>query len=138
MTLEKKPFEELSKSGKWSRENPEYNKEYFKNTDYIRNHRENINRRRRELRKQHRIIVLMHYSNGTMACRVCGENNVNFLTIDHINNGGNQHLRETSTTITEWLFYMHRRAGKWPKGFQVLCANHNLEKELDRREADEH
>jgi hypothetical protein len=131
MTLQElKPFEELSNSGKWNRNNPEYNKEYRRRNkeyfkEYIRNNRKSIKDRRREFRRKNKILAFEYYSNGTMACARCGEKNIDFLTIDHINGGGALHYRETSTGITEWLSVQYRKTGRWPGGFQVLCANCN-------------
>jgi hypothetical protein len=59
----------------------------------------------------------------------CGETEPLFLTLDHINGGGNKHRREIkesgkgSGSFYEWL----KRNG-YPPGFQVLCQNCNVGK----------
>ena len=66
--------------------------------------------------------VLAHYSGGFPVCACCSETRVEFLTIDHIENGGTQ-LRKTvkgHKYITYWL----RREG-FPPGYRVLCMNCN-------------
>lgn len=57
-------------------------------------------------------------------CTCCGEKQIEFLCIDHVEGGGNKH-RKTMTTksIGEWLY-----ANNYPKGFQVLCFNCNSAK----------
>lgn len=77
----------------------------------------------RKWRQEMRVKILSHYSNGKMECACCGENVLEFLTLDHINNdgtkmrkmypgGGHQHYRRI---IKEGF----------PLGFQVLCYNCN-------------
>lgn len=52
--------------------------------------------------------MLTHY--GTK-CQCCGEKQVEFLTIDHINNDGNKHRKETNySNIYSWL-----RQNDYPK-----------------------
>ncbi len=63
---------------------------------------------------------------GGARCACCGETEQCFLTIDHIDGGGNQHRREISSNkrgahIYEWL-----RDNNYPSGFQVLCQNCNV------------
>lgn len=55
-------------------------------------------------------------------CECCGETEIGFLCIDHINGGGNQHRREIGTqNIYPWL-----RRNHYPPGFRVLCHSCNL------------
>jgi len=60
-------------------------------------------------------------------CACCGETRKEYLTIDHVNGGGNKHRREmgfsTSTELYRWL-----RQNNYPDGFQVLCFNCNMGK----------
>lgn len=75
-----------------------------------------------KLRRQRlRIETIKHYGNK---CACCGENKIEFLCIDHINNDGATHRKQMGTrSIGEWL-YSH----DYPKGFQVLCHNCNMAK----------
>jgi hypothetical protein len=67
--------------------------------------------------------VLSHYSNGSMKCVCCGESIFEFLTIDHINGGGNKHRKSFSGSFYEWL-----KKNGFPQGYQVLCYNCNCGK----------
>jgi len=60
---------------------------------------------------------------GGTKCACCGEDNVRFLTIDHVRSDGAEHKRQTngrSRKIYRWL-----KANHYPDGFQVLCYNCN-------------
>ncbi len=65
-------------------------------------------------------------SYGGVWCNCCGESNIKFLTMDHINNDGNVH-RRTDPNIGPGLYRWLRR-NNYPEGFQVLCWNCNLGK----------
>lgn len=78
----------------------------------------------RAYEKKKRIEVLTHYGNGVMECSCCGENTFEFLGLDHINGGGNQHRKNIKTTRV----YDYLRRNKFPEGFQVLCHNCNMAK----------
>jgi len=77
--------------------------------EYHKIYRQNIKR-----------IVLNHYSNNTMKCSNCGEDDFQALTIDHINNDGAEHREKITQTIYHWLINQN-----FPEGFQVLCMNCN-------------
>ena len=63
---------------------------------------------------------------GTV-CACCGEEDIRFLTVDHINNDGAAHRKSLTGTnkaaghnIYRWL-----RQNNYPPGFQILCMNCN-------------
>lgn len=61
----------------------------------------------------------------------CGVSQVDFLTIDHVANDGAEDRRGwrgKSSDIHAWL----KKRG-YPPGYQVLCGNCNLKKEIQRR-----
>src|SRR5688572_7048861 len=59
-----------------------------------------------------------------MQCACCGEAEVEFLGIDHIDGDGAQHRREVRpSAIYRWLI-----KNKFPTGIQILCSNCNLAK----------
>jgi len=63
--------------------------------------------------------ALTHYG-GKCVC--CGETTQEFLSIDHINGGGNKHRQEIGIgQIYRWL-----EKNNYPTDFQVLCYNCNL------------
>lgn len=71
---------------------------------------------RAKLRKE----IITHYG-GKCAC--CGQSIKEFLSIDHINGGGNAHRREIKASginLYRWL-----RKNNYPEGFRVLCMNCN-------------
>jgi hypothetical protein len=76
-------------------------------------------------RAKNKILVIKHYSNGTMQCQCCDEPNLEFLGIDHINGGGNIHRKQIKR-VGGFLFYIWLRQQGFPEGFRVLCQNCNL------------
>jgi hypothetical protein len=65
-------------------------------------------------------LVLLHYGGK---CKCCGESEVKFLCIDHIDGGGNKHRAEVGGGST---FYGWVIKHNFPSGFQVLCHNCNF------------
>ena len=62
-------------------------------------------------------------------CVCCEEANFAFLSIDHINGGGNQHRKELfGRTGSSHSFYRWLKKNGFPEGFQVLCHNCNFAK----------
>lgn len=82
-----------------------------------------INNWRQNHRKQKKIEVINKYG-GKCAC--CGENNIGFLTIDHINNDGHKKRKENTSegNIIDHLY--HKEVDK--SVYQVLCFNCNFGK----------
>jgi hypothetical protein len=75
---------------------------------------------------------VMNAYGGICAC--CGETELGFLTIDHIDDNGAEHRREMAAARgadgTRWgqagaPTYRWLRKNGFPPGFQVLCANCN-------------
>jgi hypothetical protein len=80
------------------------------------------NQRRKFARR--RLTVLRAYSNGQEPfCSCCGEAQIEFLCIDHIDGGGTRH-RNGIAKGTGFYSYL-LRAG-FPPGYRVLCHNCNL------------
>lgn len=75
-----------------------------------------------------KINVLKHY--GGLKCAECDINDLDMLTIDHINNGGKVHREMYGNKVS--IHNMLIKEG-YPPGFQVLCFNHNVKKERTRR-----
>jgi hypothetical protein len=71
--------------------------------------------------KKRKLMVIRHYG-GKCAC--CGETNIEFLSIDHINGNGNKHRNEVigkrRAEFYPWLI-----KNNYPEGFRVLCMNCN-------------
>lgn len=79
-------------------------------------------------RLKRKIDVLMAYSNSSPACKNCGIDDVDVLTIDHIDGGGSKHRRYLKETGKE--FYLELKKAGYPNGYQVLCHNCNFKKYL--------
>ena len=93
---------------------------------YNEKNREKINERHKKQHRELRLEVLKYYGGEFPECACCGENEIKFLTIDHIENNGNEHRKMLKTrSITRWL-----KNNNFPTGFQVLCWNCNCSKGL--------
>jgi hypothetical protein len=79
--------------------------------------------RQKGKRQRVRMEVLIHYGGNPPQCKCCGEKQYEFLSIDHINGGGNRIRRELGNGH---LFNKIRR--DYPKDLQVLCYNCNMAK----------
>lgn len=86
--------------------------------------------KRSDYQKQYRLEirdeVYSHYGNK---CACCGESQVMFLTIDHVNNDGNVHRSKVfggsnkaggGHKMNCWI-----KKNNYPKGIQLLCYNCN-------------
>lgn len=98
----------------------------YKNKEEVRTAR---NKRSNEYNKKIRFLVLQYYSAPIPFCSCCGEKEIKFLAIDHINGGGNIHRRNITNgdksggNMCRWL-----KKNGFPSGFQVLCHNCNMAK----------
>lgn len=61
-------------------------------------------------------------------CACCGENHYMFLSLDHINGGGNKHRGESSS----YKIYGQAVKTYQPDKYQVLCYNCNFAKSDDK------
>lgn len=95
----------------------EYNKQYYLE------HRDREILRMRNLRKKLRDETFAAY--GGYICSCCGETNPGFLSLDHIDGGGNEHRRAIGRKSGVGFQYWLKKNG-FPPGFQVLCYNCNL------------
>jgi len=71
--------------------------------------------------------VLEHYGGE---CNCCGEERIEFLTIDHIEGGGNSHRKEIfgNQNQSGSRFYRWIIKQGYPNDYQVLCWNCNTAK----------
>ena len=72
-----------------------------------------------------RLESLRHYGGDPPSCACCGENELHFLSIDHLNGNGGKHRKQVGSGNA--FHYWLRRSG-YPDGFQVLCHNCNMAK----------
>ncbi len=91
-------------------------------------------RRKKAANESHariKLNVLSHYSNGKLQCAICGFNDIRALCLDHINNCGMKKRFLTGSGGRKLAFFLSKN--NFPEGFQVLCANCNSIKEIERR-----
>ncbi len=114
----------LDKAREYSRvyhkNHPKDRSEYLKKY-YIENRISYLEKRRiatHELKQ----LVLKYYGNGVVACVLCGYNNIDALSIDHIDGSGAKHRRENrylaGRKIYGWLI-----KNNFPDGYRTLCMN---------------
>ena len=60
---------------------------------------------------------------GGYICACCGEIELKFLSIDHINNDGGKERRSGLYGSSGTAFYLWLRKNAFPAGYQVLCMN---------------
>lgn len=92
--------------------------------EYNARNKERVQETRVRERSRRKMDVLTHYGGTPPQCACCGENHVEFLTIDHIDGDGAEHRRAigrgSGLATYRWL-----RNNGYPKGFRVLCWNCN-------------
>jgi hypothetical protein len=74
--------------------------------------------------------VLTHYGpNQSLRCcwEGCTVEDIDMLSLDHINNDGNVHRKSAGDAIGRGLYKWIIRNG-YPAGFQTLCMNHQFKK----------
>lgn len=83
--------------------------------------RSEVNEKSSYHKLQLKIIVIDVYGGE---CSCCSEHRLEFLSIDHVNGGGNKHRKE----LNRWGngFYHWLVSEGFPDGFQVLCMNCNF------------
>jgi hypothetical protein len=111
---------------------------------YYKANREKIIRRRRFLRggnvdapilsygdhtgrpklekRKYKIDVIKHYGGE---CYCCGEKNISFLSVEHINNNGKEHGTAKNRHKGEAL-YRYLFANNFPIGISIACFNCNI------------
>lgn len=108
----------------------EYFVEYYKQNkekilkyskDYYQANKDKVSSRGKAYWKRHKKLVLDHYGS---ICACCGENRIEFLTIDHINGGGHRHRQELKRRGKNFLFWLIKN--NFPDGYRVLCMNCNF------------
>jgi hypothetical protein len=110
--------------------NPGYRERYA--TEWRENNRDKYAEYNRKSLLKLKRLVMDAYGGH---CSCCGETELVFLTIDHVNDDGAEHRREIAAERgSKWLqagapTYRWLRDNGFPEGFQVLCANCNCGKQ---------
>ena len=101
---------------------------YYENREYFRKKAKERYERDKDLIRQRafiqRMACLIHYGGDPPVCACCGEDTIEFLAIDHINNDGYKYRKAIkSSSLIRWII-----ANNYPEGLQVLCHNCNMAK----------
>ncbi len=71
-------------------------------------------------------LAALHEYGGKCAC--CGETGIEFLTIDHVFNDGNEHRKITTKVSYGMMGWLKRNNYPQNGEFQILCWNCNMGK----------
>lgn len=108
----------LANKQRWNRNKEQYNKQQ----------RESFPEKLRLIKTE----VLTHYGNGKLACVCCGEDELVFLTLDHINGreagdrGWNRN-KKVGRVLWAWC----KKQG-YPEGYQTSCWNCNSGRQINK------
>lgn len=128
----------LANPEKWlaiTRKSSQKRKESGKQKQYALDHKEHITFLHKRRTANEKLDILAHYCNGKPECARCGFNDIRALQIDHINGGGTSHRKHLGS-LGGSHFYRWLKLNKYPKGYQVLCANCNWIKRAEMNESD--
>lgn len=81
--------------------------------------------RQQQYKWNKKMAVLRHYGGDPPKCACCNESHVEFLAIDHVDGGGNEHRRRIGSNGGASFYAWLIRRGL-PDGFRVLCHNCNM------------
>lgn len=113
--------------------NPDYRATY--NAAYQRDNPEKFSEYNRRCTQKLKREVMDAYGG---CCSCCGETELVFLTIDHVNDDGAEHRRAMAAERGHEYSQAGARTYRWlrrngfPRGFQVLCANCNCGKQWNQ------
>jgi hypothetical protein len=116
-------------------------REFYRNLNrlWIATHRDQYNASKYRYRDALKAEVIAHYSDGTSRCVGCGFGDIDALCLDHIADDGAEHRKALGISSRGggggMRTYEALRAAGYPAGIQVLCANCNLIKEVQRKRA---
>lgn len=96
-------------------------KRYHENGNYTQYHKDRVSRYKRKVK-----LDLIAAYGGKCAC--CGEDEPDFLTVDHTNNDGREHRRKCPGHLA--LYRDLRDRGYPKKGFCLMCFNCNIARSL--------
>lgn len=86
-----------------------------------------IRQRQKEYELQNKLKVIKNYGGK---CMCCGEDKIEFLTIDHINNNGVEERKNTKQVTGGKLYRWLIKNGYPKNNYQLLCYNCNYAKEF--------
>lgn len=99
------------------------------NAEYRERHREELRDRNRRDRRALKVDALHRYG---QACTRCGFSDIRALQIDHVdNNGAEERTALGGKNFSGHTFYRWLKKQGWPDGYQTLCANCNMIKQME-------
>jgi hypothetical protein len=98
------------------------NKAYNQQPKVIERHKIYHHKYHKDAREQLKAKLISYYSQGKNECACCGEKHIEFLSINHLNGGGNKHIHN----IGAGNFYRWLKNNNFPNGYNVLCMNCNF------------
>jgi hypothetical protein len=110
---------------KWNHKRRERDPDYNKRK--CRKYRDKYPERVKEYAQRYRLKLraeVIGAYGGICVC--CGESELAFLTLDHIDGGGTKSRRRHGLGDA---YYVHLRKNGFPSGLQILCANCNMAKD---------
>ncbi len=102
-------------------------------SDWRKSNPEKVSESKRHLAQDLKREVLTHYGNGWCACVHCGFDNMDALSIDHIDGNGIEHRRSLGLS-TGRKFYAWCKRNGYPEGYQTLCMNCQFIKRVKNKE----
>jgi len=91
-------------------------------------HRAYYGRKARERGRKRKLQVFQYYSKSLKPyCEICKIDDIDVLTLDHINNNGNIHRK----TMKSHNLYYELIKTNFPNGYQILCRNCNYKKFIE-------
>ena len=77
-------------------------------------------------RLEQKTRVLLHYGNGNLACTNCGETDIRCLSIDHVDNNGGMHRKDSTIASSNMYYWLEKN--NYPEGYRTLCMNCQFKK----------
>ena len=90
---------------------------------YRANRRDEVNADVSMRKRTMRLQVLRIYGGSPPSCACCGESRYEFLVIDHVNGGGQEHRDLLGRRGNELYIWLKQQG--YPDGYRVLCSNCN-------------
>lgn len=115
----------------------EKNKQSFidrANKNIVKN-RERVRGYGRTSRFKIKSTVFSHYCDENIKCKICNENDIDILSIDHIGGKGNDHRKEIGISGGH-RFYFWLKSNNYPDGYQILCMNCQYRKRMGEMKPD--
>lgn len=133
-----KPKWTLEYEKKWKKDYRQKNKNkiYAQVSRWKKANSERVKELNKNERDRLKVSVLSYYGlNGKACCVLCKFNNIDALCLDHINNNGSEErkLNFNKRTVAGGQFYRWIKKNKFPAGYQTLCYNCNMIKEISHK-----